>query len=100
MCSMCHYCGADLVNPKEDTKIEEHVNSLKLGKQDSVLSCKCCEVKHEQESLPSDGRYSPYATPMISPTSSFSSSDRSSSSSSKFTVLVLLNSFSLNAINS
>lgn len=80
---MCHHCGAELRNSEEKRKIQENVNSLKLGTQDSILSCKYCGLKHEQESVLVSARQSPYATQMISPTSSLSSSDRSASSCSK-----------------
>lgn len=86
MCSMCHYCGAEVTKSKDNKKIQENVNSLKLDKQDSILSCKCCEVKHERESLLGTGRRNPYVTPTISPTTSLSSSDRSISGCSEVSV--------------
>ena len=81
---MCHHCGAELTKSKNNRNVEENVNSLKIGMQDSNLSCKFCGLKHEQESELGSVRHSPHVTPMISPTTSLSSSDRSASSCSKF----------------
>lgn len=83
MCSMCHHCGAQINSSNVDRKSVEHVNSIKLSKQDSTLSCKCYKVMDGRENIPGDGRHSSCATPTISPTASFSSNDRSMSSSSK-----------------
>lgn len=83
MCSMCHHCEADLTKSKDDGKIQKNVNSLKSGNQDPICICKSCGVKLEQDSI-KQGIMSPYATPMISPAISLSSSDRSVSSCSKF----------------
>ncbi|POO00265.1 Chaperonin Cpn60/TCP-1 family [Trema orientale] len=86
MCSMCHHCGAELTKPKGSTKIRENVNSLKIDTQESILSCKFCGLKHEQKSEPGSVSHSPSVTPMISPTTSLSSSDRSASSCSEISV--------------
>uniref|UniRef100_A0A6P6GA43 1-phosphatidylinositol-3-phosphate 5-kinase n=1 Tax=Ziziphus jujuba TaxID=326968 RepID=A0A6P6GA43_ZIZJJ len=85
MCSMCHHCEDNLTKSKDDGKIQKDVSSLKLVNQDLIGSCKFCGVKKEQESI-KQGIMSPYATPMISPTTSLSSSDSTVSSYSDFSV--------------
>ncbi|XP_062098317.1 putative 1-phosphatidylinositol-3-phosphate 5-kinase FAB1D isoform X2 [Humulus lupulus] len=87
---MCHNCGAELNKPKESRQLEENANTLEIGSQGSISSCKCCEVKHEQEFEPTSGRNSPYVAPMISSMTSLSSSDRSASSCSEISVDVNL----------
>lgn len=79
---MCHHCEANLTKSKDDGKIQKNVNSVKLVDQDLIGSCKFCGVKQEQESI-KQCIMSPFATPMISPMTSLSSSDSTVSSSSK-----------------
>lgn len=85
---MCHHCEADLTKPKNDGELQENVNSLKLGDGDPICTCKSCGVKQKQDSI-KQGVMSTYVTPMISPTNSLSSSDRSVSSCSKFSISLL-----------
>lgn len=63
MCSMCHYCGAELTQSKEKT-------------------CKVCAEKQERESV-KQGKAILYTVQMITPTTSLSGSDTSVSSCSK-----------------
>ncbi|GLU16427.1 hypothetical protein SLE2022_328620 [Rubroshorea leprosula] len=81
MYSMCHHCGADLTKCKEENGIALHFNN-----GGPLWSCKVCLEKHGvRQPLIQDGT-SPSYTPTISPTTSLSSSDRSYSGSSDFSV--------------
>lgn len=79
MCSMCHNCGAELLK-LEEKKRQENGNSLKLH---TGGSCKFCRKKQEGESIKWDGA-SQHEKPMISPTTSLSSSDSFVTNCSKF----------------
>lgn len=85
MCSMCHYCGAELTKSNEDRRKLENSNYLISSTGDPIWYCKLCLERHGTEFVKQDG-ISPYATPLISPTTSLSSSDRSYSSCSDFSV--------------
>ncbi|GMP48121.1 hypothetical protein CsSME_00015591 [Camellia sinensis var. sinensis] len=63
----------------------ENENSIKLNGNDAIWPCKFCGEKKEKESIKQDGS-SPYATPLISPTRSLTSSDSTVSSCSDFSV--------------
>lgn len=79
MCSMCQTFSAEL--PKfEEKKRQENGNYLRL---DTGGSCKFCGEKQDGESKRQGGA-SQHATPRISPTTSFSSSDSFVSNGSKF----------------
>lgn len=78
MCSMCHHCGADLTKCKEDKGNQENARS-------PFWSCRVCLEKQQPQLGEQDGM-SPFNTPMISPTTSLSTSDRSYSSCSEFSV--------------
>lgn len=60
---------------------QEHANSSKLNGKDPVWSCKFCGERREKESVKQDD-LSPYATPLISPIPSLTSSDSTVSSCS------------------
>lgn len=79
---MCHYCGAEPTKSKDEQWEPKNGNSLKLNGEGSIWSCRFCQEKLELESMKRDGLRS--ASPVISPTTSLSSSDRSVSSCSKF----------------
>ncbi|XWS24864.1 hypothetical protein CRYUN_Cryun27aG0021600 [Craigia yunnanensis] len=85
MCSMCHYCGAELMKFNEDKRKQENGDALISSTGDPIWSCKLCLKRQGREFVKRDG-ISPYATPMISPTTSLSSSDHSYSSGSDFSV--------------
>ncbi|XP_022773471.1 putative 1-phosphatidylinositol-3-phosphate 5-kinase FAB1D isoform X2 [Durio zibethinus] len=85
MCSMCHCCGAELTKSNEDKRNTENGNALTSSTGDSIWSCKLCLERQGREFVKQDF-ISPYATPMISPTTSLSGSDRSYSSCSDFSV--------------
>ncbi|GAV87130.1 Cpn60_TCP1 domain-containing protein/PIP5K domain-containing protein [Cephalotus follicularis] len=83
MSSTCHYCGAELVRLREDRTEQENENSLKsdgggqIRSSDGggqIRSCKICAEKHDREYIK---QHSPFATPIISPTTSLLSSDLS-----------------------
>ena len=81
MCSMCHNCVE--LSKLEEKKRQETGNSLNLDIGGPIWPCKFCGKKQEGESVKRDIA-SPYTTPMMSPTTSLSSSDSFVSSSSKF----------------
>ncbi|KAG7942800.1 hypothetical protein I3843_15G005900 [Carya illinoinensis] len=81
MCSMCHNCGAELLK-LEENKRQENGNSLKLH---TGGSCKFCRKKQEGESIKWDGA-SQHEKPMISPTTSLSSSDSFVTNCSEYSV--------------
>ncbi|KAK6276842.1 hypothetical protein POUND7_017165 [Theobroma cacao] len=85
MCSMCHHCGAEVTKSNEDKRKQENSNALISSNGDTIWSCKLCWERQGREFVKRDG-VSPSATPMISPTTSLSSSDRSYSSCSDFSV--------------
>ena len=82
MCSMCHNCGVEL-SKLEEKKRQENGNSLKLDLGGPISYCKFCGKKQGGELIKRDGA-SPYTTPMISPSTSMSSSDSFASNCSKF----------------
>ncbi|XP_022718209.1 putative 1-phosphatidylinositol-3-phosphate 5-kinase FAB1D isoform X2 [Durio zibethinus] len=84
MCSMCHYCGAKLMKYNEDQR-KQNSNALISSSGDPVWSCKLCWERQGREFVNREG-ISPFATPMISPTTSLSSSDQSNSGCSDFSV--------------
>lgn len=94
MCSMCHNCGVELLK-LEEKKRQENGNSLKLDPGGPILYCKFCGKKQEGESIKQDSA-SPYTTPMISPTTSLSSSDSFASNCSKFLSFYCFDIFWLN----
>lgn len=85
MCSMCHHCAAELTRVKEEKRKQENGKSLKLNNEGSIWSCRICGEKQERGYMKSENS-SPFSTPMISPTTSLSSNDRSFSSCSEFSV--------------
>ncbi|KAL4281655.1 hypothetical protein GQ457_03G031520 [Hibiscus cannabinus] len=82
MCSMCHYCSAELPKSSEDKRKLEDGNVLVSCSGDP---CKLYRERQGREFVKRDGN-TPYSTPLISPASSLSSSDRSFSSCSDFSV--------------
>ncbi|KAJ4846089.1 hypothetical protein Tsubulata_016727 [Turnera subulata] len=78
MCSMCHHCGAEAAKSGDDKRKLEDEKPLKSDSERPDWSCRFCHEKR-------DG-VSPSASPMISPTTSLSSSDRSISSCSELSV--------------
>ncbi|KAJ8760552.1 hypothetical protein K2173_015219 [Erythroxylum novogranatense] len=87
MCSMCRHRGAEPLKYKDESKEEENESSLRLNDQGPIWSCKICQEGNKQESK-KKGDFSLSASPMISPTTSLSSSDRSESSCSDLSVVV------------
>lgn len=87
MCSMCHYCGAGLTESKVDNKNQVNVGNLKLDSKVPRRPCKFCEEKLKQENVNWDSK-SPHLTPLISPTTSLSSTDSCVSTCSKFLFLL------------
>ncbi|XP_044510763.1 putative 1-phosphatidylinositol-3-phosphate 5-kinase FAB1D isoform X2 [Mangifera indica] len=85
MCCMCHYCGAELRKVSEEQRKQENGNPLRLNGEGPIWSCGLCREKKEREYMKQD-KLSLYSTPMISPTTSLSSSDRSFSSCSDLSV--------------
>ncbi|XP_050234377.1 putative 1-phosphatidylinositol-3-phosphate 5-kinase FAB1D isoform X2 [Mercurialis annua] len=77
---MCHYCGAQLPKSEDEGRELEGGKSFKLNDEGLGWSCRFCQEKQEQEYIKRNGG-SP-TSPMISPTTSLSSSDRSFWSSS------------------
>ncbi|TYI28833.1 hypothetical protein ES332_A05G272300v1 [Gossypium tomentosum] len=88
MYSMCHYCGAEITKISEDKRKLENGNALISCSGDPIRSCKLCWERQGREFVKRYG-ITPYSTPMISPTSSLSSSDRSYSSCSDFSIDVI-----------
>ncbi|KAG8660738.1 hypothetical protein MANES_02G188400v8 [Manihot esculenta] len=84
MYSMCHYCGAQLPKSEDEKRKPVNANSLKLNGDGHNWSCRFCREKQEQGYLKGDGWS--LASPMISPTTSLSSTDRSVSSCSDLSV--------------
>jgi 1-phosphatidylinositol-3-phosphate 5-kinase len=70
---MCHNCGVELLKLEEKSR-QKNGNCLKFDTGDPIWSCKFCGVKQQGESIKRDSS-SQYTTPMISPTTSLSSSD-------------------------
>ncbi|KAI4352822.1 hypothetical protein L6164_007038 [Bauhinia variegata] len=85
MCSMCHNCGADLTESKDCNNKQGNDNTLKLNSRISLRPCKFCGEKLERENVKWDSA-SPSVTPMISPTTSLSSTDSCVSTCSEFSV--------------
>ncbi|KAK7270391.1 hypothetical protein RIF29_23490 [Crotalaria pallida] len=86
MCSMCHYCGACLMESNVVNKKQGNESSLKLNGKDPIKPCKFCGEKLEKENVKWDST-SPYVTPPhISPTSTLSSTDSCVSTCSEFSV--------------
>ncbi|GLU06835.1 hypothetical protein SLE2022_238250 [Rubroshorea leprosula] len=85
MCSMCHHCGADPAMSKMDEAKQANENYANLSNGGSLLSCKVCLEKLAGQPVKQDGT-SPYCKPMMSPTTSLSSSDCSYSGCSDFAV--------------
>ncbi|KAL5846058.1 hypothetical protein ACOSQ3_009582 [Xanthoceras sorbifolium] len=86
MCSMCRQCGSEVTKLKEEKRKQEIVNSLSLNGEGPIWSCRICGEKQEREYMMKQDRLTPFSTPMISPTTSLSSSDRTFSSCSEFSV--------------
>ncbi|KAE8684539.1 putative 1-phosphatidylinositol-3-phosphate 5-kinase FAB1D-like isoform X3 [Hibiscus syriacus] len=82
---MCHYCGAELSNSSEDKRKPENGNVLISCTGDPIRPCKLFWERQGREFVKRDGS-TPYSTPLISPASSLSSSVRSYSSCSDFSV--------------
>ncbi|KAK3230343.1 hypothetical protein Dsin_002224 [Dipteronia sinensis] len=85
MCKMCHHCGSQVTKSKEEKRKQENVNSFNLNGEDPIWSCRICGEKQVREYVKQD-RLTPFSTPMISPTTSLSSSDRSFSNCSELSV--------------
>lgn len=64
---MCRYCGVGLSESNFDNKKQGNESSLKLNGKVSIRPCKSCGEKLEQENAKWHST-SPYATPLISPT--------------------------------
>ncbi|XP_011038183.1 PREDICTED: putative 1-phosphatidylinositol-3-phosphate 5-kinase FAB1D [Populus euphratica] len=84
---MCHYCGADQAKLKDEKQKLENGDSLKLNGEEPIWSCQFCQEKQEPKNH--DG-LSHSMSPMTSPTTSLSISDRSISSCSDLSVDVNL----------
>ncbi|XP_052201496.1 putative 1-phosphatidylinositol-3-phosphate 5-kinase FAB1D [Diospyros lotus] len=85
MCGMCCYCGATLTMSNESRQMHENLNSIKSNGIDPVLSCKLYGEKQEKEPTKQNG-LTPCSMPLISPAPSLTSSDRTISSCSDFSV--------------
>ncbi|XP_061344113.1 putative 1-phosphatidylinositol-3-phosphate 5-kinase FAB1D [Gastrolobium bilobum] len=85
MCSMCHYCGADVMESNDDNRKQENDSSLKLNGKVPLRPCKFCGEKLQQENVKWHST-SPYATTHISPVTSLSSTDSCVSTCSEFSV--------------
>lgn len=77
---MCHNCGAELTQPKEDKKKHCNLKSNPSDTGGSLWACKACAEKQERESLKQGYVIS---MPVISPMTSLSSTDSCVSSCSK-----------------
>ncbi|XP_028804330.1 LOW QUALITY PROTEIN: putative 1-phosphatidylinositol-3-phosphate 5-kinase FAB1D [Neltuma alba] len=82
---MCHYCGAGLTDSKLDDKNRGNQGNLKLDSKVPIRPCKFCGEKQKKESVKRDST-SPCMTPLISPTTSLSSTDSCASVCSDFSV--------------
>ncbi|KAE8701852.1 putative 1-phosphatidylinositol-3-phosphate 5-kinase FAB1D-like isoform X3 [Hibiscus syriacus] len=82
---MCHNCGAELTKSSKDKRNLENGNALISRKGDPIRPCKLCWERQGREFVNRECN-TPYSTPLISPASSLSSSDRSYSSCSDFSV--------------
>ncbi|KAK8552386.1 hypothetical protein V6N12_040983 [Hibiscus sabdariffa] len=82
---MCHNCGAELTQSSKDKTKLENGNALISCTGDPIQPCKLCWERQGREFVKRGGN-TPYSTPLISPASSLSSSDRSYSSCSDFSV--------------
>lgn len=78
---MCHYCGVGLTESNVDNKKQGN-ESLKLNGKVPIKPCKFCGEKLERENVKWDST-SPYVTPLISPTTSLTSTDSCVSTCSK-----------------
>ncbi|KAH1139491.1 hypothetical protein GLYMA_10G218400v4 [Glycine max] len=85
MCSMCRYCGVGLSESNFDNKKQGNESSLKLNGKVSIRPCKSCGEKLERANAKWHST-SPYATPLISPTTSLLSTDSCVSTCSEFSV--------------
>ncbi|XP_010530436.1 PREDICTED: putative 1-phosphatidylinositol-3-phosphate 5-kinase FAB1D [Tarenaya hassleriana] len=74
---MCHYCGGELGGSEDDRA--ENRNPVKSEGEHFSESCRFCREMQESQLLRQKGM-NRAVTPSITPTSSFSSSERSSSS--------------------
>ncbi|XP_057973777.1 putative 1-phosphatidylinositol-3-phosphate 5-kinase FAB1D isoform X2 [Malania oleifera] len=88
MCNMCQFCGLELAKEKQCNNNQDHENSLQINCGDPYSPCKLCIEKHEQESVKQDD-FSPYTTPLISPTVPLSSTDSCVSSCSESSVDII-----------
>ncbi|XP_057422625.1 putative 1-phosphatidylinositol-3-phosphate 5-kinase FAB1D isoform X2 [Lotus japonicus] len=84
MCSMCHHCGAGLMESNVDDKKQGNESSVAIGKV-PIKPCKFCGEKLGHENTKWNST-SPYATPLISPTVSLSSTGSCVSTCSEFSV--------------
>lgn len=85
---MCNYCGADRTKLKDEKKKLENGDCLKPSGEEPIWPCRSCQEKQEPDLMNCDG-LSHSISPMISPTTTLSSSDRFMSSCSKFLPLYL-----------
>lgn len=89
MCSMCRYCGVGLSESNFDNKKQGNESSLKLNGKVSIRPCKSCGEKLERANAKWHST-SPYATPLISPTTSLLSTDSCVSTCSNYYPPVLI----------
>ncbi|KAJ6762052.1 1-PHOSPHATIDYLINOSITOL-3-PHOSPHATE 5-KINASE FAB1D-RELATED [Salix koriyanagi] len=78
---MCNYCGADRTKLKDEKKKLENGDCLKPSGEEPIWPCRSCQEKQEPDLMNCDG-LSHSISPMISPTTTLSSSDRFMSSCS------------------
>ncbi|XP_010256247.1 PREDICTED: putative 1-phosphatidylinositol-3-phosphate 5-kinase FAB1D [Nelumbo nucifera] len=83
MYKMCHVCDKELTDSDNGEGSKKKLNSFKLDGRDNQQSCK--SKKNEQDSSV-HGDLSSYATPLISPTISLTSTDSLASSCSEFSI--------------
>ncbi|EEF29076.1 phosphatidylinositol-4-phosphate 5-kinase, putative [Ricinus communis] len=81
---MCHCCGAQLPKSENEKRKLENENSLKSNGEGHGLPCRFCQEKQEQGYIKQNS-WNP-TSPIISPTTSLSSNDRSVSSCSELSV--------------